>query len=49
MRRLITALLALALFLLTITGMKNADALARQSTSISLRWQQAKPEKNSPG
>ena len=43
MRRLITALLALALLLLTITGMKNADALARQSTSISLRWQQALP------
>ena len=41
MRRLITALLALVLLLLTITGMKNADALARQSTSISLRWQQA--------
>lgn len=41
MRRLITALLALVLLLLTITGVKNADALARQSTSISLRWQQA--------
>ena len=41
MTRLVTGLLALALFLLTITGMKNADVLARQSTSISLRWRQA--------
>lgn len=39
MRRLATALLALAL-LLTVTGMKNADALARQSQSVSLRWRE---------
>ena len=38
MRRLVTALAALALLLLTAAGMKNADALAQNCRSVSLRW-----------
>lgn len=41
MTRLVTALLATLLLCLTVAGMVNADALARQSQSVSLRWQQA--------
>lgn len=40
MRRLVTALAALALLLLTAAGMKNADALAANCRSVSLRWRQ---------
>ncbi|WP_394965876.1 ABC transporter permease [Candidatus Allofournierella excrementigallinarum] len=38
MRRALTALAALALALLTAAGMKNADALAANCQSVSLRW-----------
>ena len=40
MRRLVTALAALALLLLTAAGMKNADALAANCRSVSLRYSQ---------
>lgn len=40
MRRLVTALAALALLLLTAAGMKNADLLAANCRSVSLRWRQ---------
>lgn len=40
MRRAISVLAALALLLLTAAGMKNAEALARNCRSISLRYRQ---------
>ena len=40
MRRLVTAHAALALLLLTAAGMKNADALAANCRSVSLRYSQ---------
>ncbi|WP_370828541.1 hypothetical protein [Fournierella massiliensis] len=40
MRRVFTALAALALLLLTAAGMENADALAANCQSISLRYRQ---------
>ena len=40
MRRALTALAALALFFLTAAGIKNADALAENCQSISLRYRQ---------
>ncbi|MDD6319281.1 MAG: hypothetical protein PUA63_00270 [Oscillospiraceae bacterium] len=56
MRRVLTALAALALLLLTAAGMENADALAANCQSISLRYRQpiaaetvAAAEEKSPG
>lgn len=40
MRRIFTALAALALALATAAGMKNADALAANCRCVSLRWRQ---------
>ena len=40
MRRVLACLAALALFLLTAAGMKNAGVLAQSCRSVSLRYRQ---------